>query len=336
MSDTPSSRGRRGRTRRARRPAPRPDRNHSAGADERLMRRMLAKVGARPFGHSDPLADDTEVAHPNPAAPAEPPAEAVPSAQPGSEHPSAGTQHPATTLTRRGAPRLPDWRLPDKPQLTAHDEQDLQAEEDPADEEPEQPVLGLRDRVRAWARTNAPNSAATHRPETAEAQEDSSSDGEEREDEQDTSRNPRSGSGPRRARAGRSQNWTRRPRFAAPGVDQIIRPERERRSLIEVIRATPAYVIWLLYSGSALGVGFWRGGPQWVREGVAFLVKEHPTLTDTYSLTCYGIAAAVLLLDYRARKWILPLAWAARIPTACLVAGVAMYGDPTPISQMTL
>ncbi|MFE3555104.1 hypothetical protein ACFXKW_09595 [Streptomyces sp. NPDC059193] len=332
MSHTPSSRG--GRARRARRPAQRPDRNHSAGADERLIRRMLARVGARPFGHRDSLADDAEPAHPTLAEPAEPPAEAAPSAQPGSKHPSSGTQQPATPPTRGAVPRLPDWRLTDKPQLTVHDEQDeteLQEEEDPADEEPEQPALGLRDRVRMWARTNTPISAATHRPEA-----DSPSDGEERDDEQDTSRNPRSDSGPRMARTGRSHTWTRRPRFAAPGGDQISRTARERRSLIEVIRSTPPYVIWLLYSGSALGVGFWRGGPQWVRKGVAFLVKEHPTLTDAYSLTCYGIAAAVLLLDYRARKWILPLAWAARIPSACLVAGVAMYSDPTPISQMTL
>jgi hypothetical protein len=109
---------------------------------------------------------------------------------------------------------------------------------------------------------------------------------------------------------------------------------KERRSLVEVVRSTPAHVVWGIYSGSALAAGFWLGWPQWVADGVRYLEAEHPTFTDAYSLTCYGLAAGVFVLDYRARGWFLPLAWAARVPTASLVVGIPLAGDPTPISQM--
>ncbi|MFD7919490.1 hypothetical protein ACFV3R_09725 [Streptomyces sp. NPDC059740] len=350
MSDTPFTRVR-SRTRRARRasaghvPTAAEHGHHRVGADEKLIRRMLAKVGARPVGYAEPLADDIRPADPGPGAP-QSTVTAAPGRPPADERPS-DRQPAASTASQLGAARLPDWRLPDKPELTIPDEADEPAEpEHEQEREPEDdvvqedPVAGrprLRDRVRTWV-GNAANDAGeagageTPGDEAPEPGEESEENGDE----------PAAPSRRRRAEAlkktaqQRHRPWRAgRPPFAAPGIAQIIRPAPDRRSLIEAIRSTPPQVTWLLYSGSALGVGFWRGWPQWVRDGVAFLVREHPTLNDFYSWTCYGIAAGVLLLDYRARKWIWPLAWAARIPSACLVAGVAMYGDPTPISQMT-
>jgi hypothetical protein len=113
-----------------------------------------------------------------------------------------------------------------------------------------------------------------------------------------------------------------------------VKTATERRSLVEVIRNTPPEIQWMAYSGSALGVGFYLGWPQWVSDGTEYLVTHHPTLTDAYSITCYVLAAGVLLVDYRARGAFPALAWLARIPTASLVVGVPLYGVSTPISQM--
>lgn len=346
MSDTPFTRVR-SRTRRTRRasagrvPSAAEQGHRRVGADEKLIRRMLARVGARPVGHAEPLADGTRPADPAPGAP-QYPVTAAPGRQPADER-SPDRRRAVSTASALGASRLPDWRLPDKPELTIPDEHNEPArpeqEREPEDEAVQEDTVSdrprLRDRVRTWV-ASAANDAGDAGAGATPGDE-APGPGEEFEEHGDE---PDAPSWRRRAKALRKTGHQRprrvgRPPFAASGIARVFRPAPDRRSLIEAIRSTPPQVVWLLYSGSALGVGFWRGWPQWVRDGVAFLVREHPTLNDFYSWTCYGIAAGVLLLDYRARKWIWPLAWAARIPSACLVAGVAMYGDPTPISQMT-
>lgn len=136
-----------------------------------------------------------------------------------------------------------------------------------------------------------------------------------------------------RSRPRKAPRPRHRPRFAAAGIPHTMKPEKERRSLVEIIRNTPDHVRWMTYSGSALATGFWLGWPQWVMDGTAYLATER-TPTDAYSLTCYGLAGGVFLLDSASRGQRLPLAWSVRVFSSSLVAGVLMYGDPTPISQL--
>ncbi|MFE9319101.1 hypothetical protein ACFYNV_29065 [Streptomyces albidoflavus] len=121
----------------------------------------------------------------------------------------------------------------------------------------------------------------------------------------------------------------RRPTFAAPGLHQ-----EDRRSVLDILRSTPRHFWWLLYSGSAGAVGWHFGWPQWVSDALRYLETTQTSWTSTYCLTCYALAAGVLAADVATRRWFYPLAWAARIPTASLVLGFLLWGDPTPISDM--
>lgn len=238
---------------------------------------------------------------------------------------------------------------------------------DPVKEDAPSERPSLRDRVRTWVESVEERTG--RRPAAEDAPEDTGEDGgdteaedepeddedtdagEEPEDTEDTGEgdpgdtgegdpgdkgkgtSPKAGRPVRKTSPGkvRARRPRGRPRFSAPGIPHTMKAER--RSLVEVIRSTPDHVKWMTYSGSALAGGFYLGWPQWVRDSTAFLAAEH-TLTDAYSLTCYGLAAGVFFLDYRARGWVLPIAWLFRIPTASLVVGVPLHGVSTPISQM--
>lgn len=310
----------------------------------------------------------------------------------------AEEEEPAAPGPRPGADRLPDWRDPNKPDLSLDkeepdaeplvptsavdedakepDEEDLEPAED---QEPEDPDAGdsaarpsLRDRLRTWV--ESVEARENSEPDEEDADDEGGEDEPSKEDQEpDTGDSAwtglhdrlralvgpgqeRAGRGPgtagrrrarrsgpsrsklRRTRADRRrtvvQQPRRRPAFAAPGIPYTLKPKAERRALLEVIQSTPAHVKWLTYNGSAFGVGLYLGWPQWVRDAVAFLVVEHPTLQDSYAMTCYGLAACVLAVDWRARRWPLLLAWAVRIPSSSLVIGVPMYGDPTPLAQL--
>ncbi|MCC9686909.1 hypothetical protein [Streptomyces sp. MNU103] len=206
----------------------------------------------------------------------------------------------------------------------------------------------LRKRARSWV-DNVLDRSSGDTAEDAEDDEDQEDDEEEpgEEDTGDTSGDtPAQGApakggptpgGPVAKTSGKprkARRTRRRPRFVARGIPFTAKPDQERRSLVEVIRSTPPHVQWLAYNGSALGAGWWLGWPQWVKCGAAFLATEHPTLTDAYSLTCYALVAGVVFLDYRARGWVLPVAWLFRIPTVSVVVGVPLHGVSTPISQL--
>ncbi|MFB7496050.1 hypothetical protein ACFC09_15385 [Streptomyces sp. NPDC056161] len=284
--------------------------------DEILAReRLLVALGMAPR----PVAEPGEENQPAPAAP-------------------AAEEESSAPAPRRSSPRLPDWwRTDRRPDLSAEEPaaQELAEDDEEPDELEEEPAAtaapassparaDYRTRMREWLE-----------PKRVPAEDDEEAGGTE--DTGDTEGDGPKEGGPVRKTAARLR-WAprprRRPRFAAAGVPHTMEAAKERRSLVEVVRSTPDHVVWMLYSGSALGVGFYLGWPQWVADGVDFLVAEHPSLTDTYSFSCYGLAAGALCLDYRARSWIFPVAWACRIPTASLVVGIPLSGDPTPISQM--
>lgn len=261
----------------------------------------------------------------------------------------------AVPAPRPSSPRLPDWWAKDRPPLA--DEEEPAGQEEPdvpaADEDQEQPEPGeepssrpgLRARVRTWVEAVEERTGHRQAPEdTPEDTGDTADDeaGDDEEDAGDTGEGGPKEGGPVSKTTGalrwpsRPQKAPRprhRPRFAAAGIPHTMKPAKERKSLLEIIRSTPDHVRWMVYNGSALGAGFWLGWPQWVKDGTAYLAAEH-TLTDTYSLTCYALAAGVLFLDYRARGWVLPVAWLFRIPTVSLAVGVPLHGVSTPISQL--
>ncbi|MGV2914589.1 hypothetical protein [Streptomyces alfalfae] len=237
-----------------------------------------------------------------------------------------------------------------------------EAEAPEPDEDQEEPELtqedttserpGLRDRVRTWV--EAVEERTGHRPAPEQPGEDTKeAEDAGEEDTGDTAENGGPGPGapvskkpPARwagGRFGRAQKPRHWHRLTGARLPTPMKGAQERRSLVEVIRNTPDHVRWMWFSGSALCAGFYLGWPQWVADGVNFLVTNHPTLTDTYSVSCYGLAVAVFVLDARASaltdvrrgRWlVLPIAWLARIPTVSLVVGVPLSGNTTPISQM--
>ncbi|WP_424892397.1 hypothetical protein [Streptomyces sp. XH2] len=134
MTTIPSAGGRRGRPRRAlRAPATRAlpttaERHRSAGPDERLIRRMLAKVGARPLGHADQLAD--EPAPPAPVVQSELDAPSAdtrrrPSASPYGRLPPPGRTIPLTAVDDEqetiSGPPAAEEQVPDAPDHAADD-----------------------------------------------------------------------------------------------------------------------------------------------------------------------------------------------------------------------
>ncbi|MCF3960305.1 hypothetical protein [Streptomyces fuscigenes] len=244
-----------------------------------------------------------------------------------------------TVPARATASRLPDWRLP-KAELPAHEEEPADAEEEaPAeDQEPGEDASPRRGRLTLVKEAVVSRAG---RPAAQEPQEEDAGDTEEAEEDTDDAEEPEAEDGAEPAgkrwrgarRAPRAPRPRRRPRLAAHGVPFTMRA-RDRRSLLEVIRSVPDHVVWMLYTGSALGAGFYVGAPQWVMHGTAVLAAQHPSLTDGYSFQCYALAAAVFVLDWRGRRWVLPLAWAARGLSASLVVGVLLDGVQTPISQL--
>lgn len=324
------------------------------GADELELRARLHDLGVAyaPAPVSRPRQAPGEEGHLEPAAPA---AEESP-LQDLRAWLGSGEEEPAAPAAPQGSPRLPDWWAPHRPDLAAEEKPAEQAapEEEPdvpaAAEDQEQPEPstgeettpagrpGLRDRVRTWVESVEERTG--HRPTPGDAGDTEAGDKEPGEDTGDAAGDGPKDAGPvrkvphllrRSSRPRKAPRPRRRPRFAAPGIPHTMR--QDRRSLVEIIRNTPDHVRWMTYSGSALATGFWLGWPQWVMDGTAYLATER-TPTDGYSLTCYGLAGGVFLLDAASRQQRLPLAWSVRVASSSLVAGVLMYGDPTPISQM--
>lgn len=287
------------------------------GADELRARAHLLALGVS-YGH-EPTPLPTPTPTPAPAAEA---GEGEGEGEGAVLEDAPAAQEPAAAPAgRRSAPRLPDWWEEHKPLLSVRDETP------PAAPAPADPAEDDTAAEEDQAPEDTPTKDTEDTGDTGDAEDTGEEDREE--DPEDTA--PASKIPPMLSRWRRAPRLRRRPAFVAPGIPYA--DGRDRRSLAEVIRSTPPHIRWLAYSGSALAVGWKAGWPQWVRDSVAYLATHEPSWTTSYCLTCYALAAGVLVLDYRARRWPLPLAWAARIPSASLVVGVLLYGDPTPISQ---
>lgn len=302
------------------------------GADELELRARLHDLGVAyaPAPASRPRQSPGEGDHLGAAAPAE------------EESPLQDLRAwlgPGTAPATPAAPEEPeDQAAREEPDVPAAAEDQEQPEPSAGEETAPAGRPGLRDRVRTWVESVEERTG--YRPAPGDAGDMEAGDKESGEDTGDGAGGSPKEAGPvrkvphllrRSAWPRKAPRPRRRPRFAAPGVPHTMR--QERRSLVEIIRSTPDHVRWMTYSGSALATGFWLGWPQWVMDGTAYLATER-TPTDGYSLTCYGLAGGVFLLDAASRQQRLPLAWSVRVVSSSLVAGVLMYGDPTPISQL--
>jgi hypothetical protein len=115
-----------------------------------------------------------------------------------------------------------------------------------------------------------------------------------------------------------------RPKFTAPSA---LRP---KQSVADWARGIWGSYSWPIYNGTALGTGFALRMPQFFRDETAYLTVVHHSWTAAPTVAWYGVAAVILLADWRSRGWWPGLAWAMRIPTASLVVGTLLYGNPIP------
>ncbi|WP_030672344.1 hypothetical protein [Streptomyces sp. NRRL B-1347] len=260
------------------------------GPHERLIRRYLNAMDARPVGHSAPQPEGA----PDPEPPAAPPATG----------PAPG---PATT------DRIPPWWAP-KPPLSAEppgeQHEEVAKEGAPACSHPEPHPVRARptgELVAYWCSDC----------ETQLEVPDGYTDDEDQGDETADGRVP----------ALLRRHWTlrgsgktyRRPSYRKP------RPA-PRQSLIDWWQGLDRRTCWFLYNGTAITAGFALGVPQWFTAETAYLAATSDSWTDPGAFAGYVITLGVWMWDYRTRGWIPPFALPARIPLASLLVGVPLYG----------
>ncbi|MGA5497757.1 hypothetical protein ACPCSP_25675 [Streptomyces cinereoruber] len=103
-------------------------------------------------------------------------------------------------------------------------------------------------------------------------------------------------------------------------------------SLIQIWGRTSPKTRHLLYNGTALGVGFWFGVPQWFTAEVAYLDATYDSWTEPYVCLWYGIAVGIWAIDHRTGRWLPPFALIGRIPLISMIFGVLLYGTPALVS----
>ncbi|MET9321945.1 hypothetical protein ABZX75_17385 [Streptomyces sp. NPDC003038] len=101
-----------------------------------------------------------------------------------------------------------------------------------------------------------------------------------------------------------------------------------KKSLLDAWAARDRKTRHLLYNGTALGIGWYLGVPQWFTAEVAYLDATYDSWTDFYVCIWYGVAVAIWALDHRTRNWLPPFALATRIPLVSMIVGVLLYGTP--------
>lgn len=317
---------------------------NAPGPDELQIRDLLIRRGVGP----DAAVMDPP---PMPAAPPLPTAPPMPAAPP-TVHELATDDEPDVPAPRKRAlnDRLPAWFEKDRPHLTAEEppaddedddpapveEEELDEDEDGEDEE--QP--GEEDTTRdLFKRLFGSNKEAHERAAALEAraqerarkekaeqadededQEDEEDAGEE-DEEEDGDDAPAAGEKGKKAPTPRPAR--RRPPFAAPAV-----PTVSKASVLQRVQNIKPHTRWAAYNGTALAAGFWREFPQFFTDATAYMVETQDSATTAYCLSSYTIAVAIFVLDRAARGWWLPFAWLARIPSASLVVGVLLYGNP--------
>ncbi|WP_432001580.1 hypothetical protein [Streptomyces sioyaensis] len=100
-----------------------------------------------------------------------------------------------------------------------------------------------------------------------------------------------------------------------------------KQSLIQWWVGMDAPTRWLLYNGTALGIGFYVGVPQFFTAETAYLVDAYGSWTDWHVCLWYGVAVGIWSLDSRTRSWFPLFALAGRIPLISMVVGSLLYGS---------
>jgi len=102
-----------------------------------------------------------------------------------------------------------------------------------------------------------------------------------------------------------------------------------------VLRQTPlawwrgisATTRWGLYNGCALGIGWYFGIPQFVRDEVAYLAGTYGSWSAPGVGIWYVAPLMAWMLSHSSRHWWPPAALLARVPWISIVVGVLLYGS---------
>ncbi|MDN3056887.1 hypothetical protein PH213_20495 [Streptomyces sp. SRF1] len=100
-----------------------------------------------------------------------------------------------------------------------------------------------------------------------------------------------------------------------------------RQNLIGWWLGLSAPTRWLVYNGTALGVGAYLGVPQFFTAETAYLVHTYGSWSDWHVCIWYGVAMGVWAIDARTRGWFPLFALGARVPLVSMVVGCLLYGS---------
>ncbi|MER7835315.1 hypothetical protein ABTY98_05230 [Streptomyces sp. NPDC096040] len=223
-----------------------------------------------------------------------------------------------------------------------------QAEQDPPAKTA--PARADNDRLPPWWDRRKPHLDEEPEPDDAEDAED----GEDGEDGEEEPEPKGKGRGPRPAR--RRVSKTSRPasdvgdepddggeevgeeqvlegpRWSRPGLGRPPGLPAKRHNFITWWRqdVKPEHK-WLMYHGTGLGAGVWAGVFSYGTRGAEFVTQQG--LVDLEADVTLGLLGLVLVVDYRVRNLLPPLAWFVRAVSTSLVLGAAWNG--TPLADLT-
>ncbi|MFB0617273.1 hypothetical protein [Streptomyces sp. AGS-58] len=287
---------------------------------ETALRAALRRLGVRPAGHAPEADDGQGVDAVTPAPSTVPPRPDY--------APTVGKPGPP----RGGAPRLPDWRDPNKPALDAGDDAPEPAAAvatADSDDGPAGPP-GTEDEPTEESARRRPSPPRAGKEPRAGHTGDPTEQGED--DGEDTGEDDQAaGEGPQQGRIGRwlrSRGETTRPSFATPAPQYH---EPEKKSLAELVRELPPHKKWLLFAGSGFAAGWYFGIPQAARDATASIARHPGRLQDNPDAYFWGFVALVVVsLDRVTRRSWIGIAWTTRALTVSLVVGAWLHGNPLP------
>ncbi|MCX5326332.1 hypothetical protein [Streptomyces sp. NBC_00120] len=231
---------------------------------------------------------------------------------PDTDAPDSSDTTPTSTDTGSGASRLPNWWEPDKPPLETDEPGGGQATAKEACEHPNPHAVYAQPTNELVAYWCADCETQLDVPEPQ--------DGDEYDEEADEGDPVPSRIRRQWRRKGSATRIYRRPAY----LDNRPAP---KQSLLQWWVGMDTPTRWLLYNGTALGIGFQLGVPQFFTAETAYLVHTYGSWTDWHVFPWYGVATAIWALDHRTRSWFPLFAIAGRIPLISMAVGSLLYGS---------
>ncbi|MFF4146958.1 hypothetical protein ACFY0A_37795 [Streptomyces sp. NPDC001698] len=289
----------------------------TAGPDEKQLLRVLpgGATASHPADPNDPsdeesIREDLRRMGVGPDAyPPRPPYPPTVPGQPAADADQAPGEQDTDDLpapARAANDRLPFWyerRKPDLADLGPASDEPAAEESEPVDEQPDNDEPSKKPEARGPRRFLR---RASKSPRPADGKGDDG--GGERVEAEGEDHVP---AGPR---------WSRPLLGRPPGLP----PKRD--NLFTWWRSVEPHVKWGAYHGTGLAAGVYFGVAEQGFRGAEFVTTHDTGSIDV--LATYGLLAVVLLVDYRVRNLIPPLAWAVRGVSTSLIIGALWYGAP--------